>query len=330
VGARHVAPVTGGLFVTAVRNHDVALGHVVNELDIYGTPRGGFASLFRQFEREYGDACAGLTTELRESYPDITRPGRRTGRALGNICFFVWSYARGGDEHLIPRLLDASVLLSAQDDYYDNRRLPDAQKGAFCASVNLFIETGAFPKVTGSSRQTRELASLWSRVARPIRSARPLLQPVWEDNARRLNEAMEAENRVARTVDVTFDEYMDTAVHSIGVAFVWSTYLVHKDVSPSTLRALDSVMLLGARTARLSNDLASYRQGKRLNAVLLLGGGRSAEGKVKQLIARSNEMLRDELGALPVGTDVRRALLRSIGFLTELYQRSDFDRRSLW
>jgi hypothetical protein len=83
---------------------------------------------------------------------------------------------------------------------------------------------------------------------------------------------METENRVLRSGTVTFDEYMHTAVHSIGIAFVWSTYLVHKKVPLSTIHAIDTVFLLGANVVRLSNDIASHRQGKRTNAVTLLGG----------------------------------------------------------
>ncbi len=48
------------------------------------------ASLFHRFEDEYGDAAVRLAEQLRESYPEITKRGRRTGRALRNICFFVW------------------------------------------------------------------------------------------------------------------------------------------------------------------------------------------------------------------------------------------------
>jgi hypothetical protein len=227
-------------------------------------------------------------------------------------------------------LVNASVLLSAQDDYYDNRRIPDARKRAFCSSANLFIKTGSFASGTVKSRQTRELAALWSQVAAPIRAALPLVHSFWDEKASRLNDAMEAENRIVRSAGVGFDEYMDVAVHSIGMVFVWSTYLVHKNVPPSTLHSMDNVLLLGAKIARLSNDIASYRQGKRTNAVILLGGGRGAERRVLALIAGSRRTFREELGALPVGLDVKGVMLRSIGFLTELYQRSDFDRGTLW
>jgi hypothetical protein len=140
---------------------------------------------------------------------------------------------------------------------------------------------------------------------------------------------MEAENRVTRDAKLTLDECMDRAVYSIGMIFIWSTYLVHKNVPLSTMEAMDSVILRGARIVRLSNDIASYRQGKRTNAVILLGGGTGAKDRVLQLIARESRVFRERLDALHVGRDVERLMLRSIEFLREFYQRSDFDKSAL-
>src|SRR5262245_58077681 len=81
-----------------------------------------FASLYRLCEHGYGDAYVRLAAQLRESYPEITKQSRRTGRALRNICFIVWCCCRDGDPKLIPLLFRAAVLLSAQDDYFDNPR----------------------------------------------------------------------------------------------------------------------------------------------------------------------------------------------------------------
>jgi hypothetical protein len=74
------------------------------------------ASLFRRFEHEYGPACVRLVADARTHYPEITKQGRRTGRALRNICFFCWCCCRDADRKLIPTLFRAAVLLSAQDD----------------------------------------------------------------------------------------------------------------------------------------------------------------------------------------------------------------------
>lgn len=287
--------------------------------------------LFQRFEHEYGDEYIRLADGLKESYPDITRKGRRTGRALRNICLFVWCYTRAGERDLIPILFKASVLLSAQDDYYDNPSIPTTEKDAFCSAINDFIRARSFHSPTGTSHQVQELTSLWSDVARGTERASPRSYSHWSEKACQLNEAMAAENRAIRRADVTYDEYMRTAIHSVGMVFVWSTYLAHKNVPLSAMRDMDPVLLVGSTIVRLSNDIASYRQAKdKRNAVILLGGEGTAEARVLQLMEQEARMLRQRLHALGVRGDVRRAILRSTKFLREFYQRSDFDRRAPW
>jgi len=70
---------------------------------------------------------------------------------------------------------------------------------------------------------------------------------------------MAAENRAVRRPTITYEEYMTTAIHSIGMVFIWATYLAHKHIAATTLRDMDPVLLRGARVVRLSNDIASYR-----------------------------------------------------------------------
>lgn len=296
----------------------------------YEIRKHSFPLLLRRFEEEYGAAYMQLADYLKMSYPEITRKGRRTARALRNICFFVWCYTRYGDKQLIPVLFKASVLLSAQDDYYDNPRISSRQKEAFRAATNQSIGTGSVQWAPGTNRQTGELISLWLDVARPIHDASPPVQTYWKEKARDLNDAMVAENRAARLGELGFDEYMRTAVHSIGMVFLWSTYLVHKGVPPGTLRDMDVALLLGAKVVRLSNDIASYRQSKnKKNAVTLLGGGRAAERHVNHLIAQESDRFRESIDEVLVEPDVKRVLWRSMSFLTEFYQRSDFDKKPL-
>jgi hypothetical protein len=295
------------------------------------TRKAGFTRLLPRFELEYGDAAVRLVDRLARNYPDLARDGRRTSRVARNVCYFVWWYTRDGDERLIPALFNASILLSAQDDFYDNRRIPTRLKEAFCSATNQFIGTRSFPSLAGKSRQVRELMAFWSEVAEPIRRAPPAAQAYWRSKACELNDAMAADNRAMTRAPAGFDEYMRTAIHSMGIVFVWSTYLVHKKVSMRTIRALDAILPLGATIVRLSNDIASYRQDKnRRNAVNLLGGGRSAERRVEELISRHDRSFRRRLAALTVELDVKRTILRSTDFLREFYQRSDFDRGALW
>jgi hypothetical protein len=121
---------------------------------------------------------------------------------------------------------------------------------------------------------------------------------------------------------------METAVQTVGILLIWSTYLVHKNVPLETMRTLDPVLLRGARIARLSNDIASYRLAKdRHNAVKLLGGGAGAERRVARIVERDAAILKDRLQALRVGADIERAILCSTEFLRAFYVQSDFDRR---
>jgi hypothetical protein len=289
-----------------------------------------FASLFHRFEDEYGDASVQLAEQLRESYPEITRRGRRTGRALGNISFFVWCCGRNGDRNLIPTLFRAAVLLSAQDDYYDNPRIPAAEKESFCMATNNALRTDSVPPAFEQSVQLRELSSLWSDVAGTIPASAPQVRRYWIEKACQLNDAMAAENRAVRSGTLTYDAYMSTAVHSIGMVYFWATYLAHKHVPVTRLREMDPVLLLGAKIVRLSNDLASYRQQKNKENAVTLAGGTGPRVRILRLVSLESRAFCHCVEALDVGADVRGVLVRSMEFLREFYQRSDFDRKPDW
>ena len=289
-----------------------------------------FASLFGRFEREYGHAYVRLAAQLRTRYPEITRQGRRTSRALRNICFIIWCCCREGDRKLIPTLFRAAVLLSAQDDYYDNPRIATAQKECFCAAINRALRTNSFRRDFERSFQLRDLTSLWSYVAGTIPRGAPLVRFFWIEMACQLNDAMAQENRSNRRATMTYEEYMRTAIHSIGTVFMWATYLAHAHVPMTTVREMVPVLLRGATVVRLSNDMASYRQRKnKVNAVTLLGGSRP-EARIGRLVIQEARAFRESVRALDVRPRVRDVLLHSMDFLREFYQRSDFDRGPAW
>jgi len=289
-----------------------------------------FASLFQRFEDEYGDAYVRLAGQLRESYPEITKPGRRTGRTLRNVCFFVWCCARDSDRELIPTLFRASVLLSAQDDYYDNPRISAAQKESFCTATNHALRTNTVQPAFERSLQLGELTSLWSDIAGTIPRSAPQVRSHWIEKACQLNDAMAAENRALRRATITYEGYMSTAIHSIGMVFIWATYLAHKHVAVTTLREMDPVLLQGARIVRLSNDIASCRQKRNKKNAVTLVGGSSPGFRILRLVAQDSRAFRQCVEALDVGPDVRGVLLRSMVFLREFYQRFDFHRGRLW
>ena len=289
-----------------------------------------FAALFRRFEHEYGHAYRRLAAKLRTDYPDITKPGRRTGRALRNICFIVWCCFRERDRKLIPPLFRAAVLLSAQDDYYDNPRIAAAQKESFCLATNHALRTNSFRRDFERSLQLRDLTSLWSYVAGTIPRSAPRVRSYWIETACQLNDAMAAENRSLRRATTTYEEYMRTAIHSIGMVFIWATYLAHEHVPMTTMRAMTPVLLRGATVVRLSNDMASYRQRrKRENALTVVGGSRP-EVRIGRLVVQESRAFRQSVEALNVRPQIRDVLLRSMDFLREFYRRSDFDRGPAW
>jgi len=289
-----------------------------------------FASLFRRFEDEYGDAYARLAAQLRTSYPEITRSGRRTGRALRNICFIIWCCFRERDRKLIPVLFRVAVLLSAQDDFYDNPRIPREEKELFCARINDALRTGSVARRPPPVAQLRDLTSLWSYVARTIPRSPSRARCYWIQTACQLNDAMAAENRSLRRATSSYEDYMRTAVYSIGMVFIWATYLAHEHLPAATLREMTPVLVEGARVVRLSNDIASYRQRKnKLNALNLMRGDHP-ETRIRRLVMQGSRAFRRRVEVLDVGAQVRGVLLHSMSFLRDFYQRSDFHRGRAW
>jgi len=289
-----------------------------------------FASLFRRFEDEYGHAYGRLAAQLRANYPEITRSGRRTGRALRNICFIIWCCFRERDRKLIPVLFRVAVLLSAQDDFYDNPRIPREEKELFCARINDALRTGSVHRRPPPAAQLRDLTSLWSYVARTIPRSPSRARFYWIQTACQLNDAMAAENRSLRRATSSYEDYMRTAVYSIGMVFIWATYLAHEHLPAATLREMTPVLVEGARVVRLSNDMASYRQRKnKLNALNLMRGDHP-ETRIRRLVMQGSRAFRRRVEVLDVGAQVRGVLLHSMSFLRDFYQRSDFHRGRAW
>jgi hypothetical protein len=114
------------------------------------------------------------------------------------------------------------------------------------------------------------------------------------------------------------------------MVFIWATYLAHEHAPMSTLHEMDPVLLQGARVVRLSNDLASYRQHKNTENAVTLVGGSSPRVRILRLVAHESRAFRQRVEALDVGPDIRGVLLRSMEFLREFYQRTDFDRGHAW
>ena len=133
---------------------------------------------------------------------------------------------------------------------------------------------------------------------------------------------MIAENAMVHANGLTFDEYLKVATDSVGIMFVWASYFVVRNISDQTLQAADSVLVLGAQVARLSNDIASHRKKKKeINAVTLLGSRQQAVDLMKQKQAEFHE----KLAALALETGIKQVIKNSVDFLVSFYQVADFD-----
>lgn len=284
-----------------------------------------FKKLSASFEHSYGRESLALVAHLRDAYPEVTKPGRRTGNALPKICFFVWSSCRDGERDLIPTLVHAAVLLAAQDDYFDNRRIPTAEKESFRAAMNRGLRTNSVRVQSKGSPQLRDLTSLWSYVAGTIPQGVPEVRSYWVETVCQLNDAMAEENRAIRRATITYDEYMRSAVDSMGMVFIWTTYLANRHVPMTTLRELAPVLVRGAMVARLSNDIASYREDKKKRNAVTLVGGKNPRARILRRAAQESCVFHERVEALDLSPRVRGVLLHSIDFLREFYLRFNFD-----
>ena len=113
-----------------------------------------------EFEKEYKDYYFEKIRCIKNKYPEILKKNRRTEKALKNICFFIWTCTKGEKKEVIDLILKASILLSAQDDFFDNPRISNCQKKEFC-SVCKCVISGYKYKIINKDLQFRELVMLW-------------------------------------------------------------------------------------------------------------------------------------------------------------------------
>lgn len=283
-------------------------------------------SISQKFEQEYTDYYIKKVTSLKNKYPEITGGNRRTGKALKNICFFIWSYTKEEDEETIDLLFKASVLLSAQDDFFDNSQISDQKKEEFHSTCTNMIEENEY-RTLNQSRQSQELIILWKEIFQEVRHAPSHLYNFWRKKTQELNDAMQIENHSLKTKKVAFHEYMKTAIDSIGIMFIWATYFTKKDVSKNSLRELEPLLFAGAQIARLSNDIAGHREGKnRMNALNTIEYERKPKKYIFGLLKKEQQEFNKKLREVIVKDDIKYTLKNSTEFLAEFYKTSNFDQ----
>lgn len=278
----------------------------------------------QNFEHDYKNYYLKKIEHIKSKYPNITGKGRRTGRSLKNICFFTWSYAKEEDDEIINLLLKSSVLLSAQDDFYDNPKISDDKKREFYNVCENIIKERQY-KATNKIRQFKELILLWEEVIRETNKAPFHLYSYWQKKAINMNQAMVVENQILREKNTTFNEYMNVSVNSVGIMFIWATYLLKKNISKTELRKINPTLFIGAKVTRLSNDLASYRRTKKeLNAVTIINKKYPIKYIIKLNKKEQNKFNKD-LSKITIDNHIKQTIKNSVNFLVNFYKISDFD-----
>lgn len=279
----------------------------------------------KSFDDVYENYYSKKIQNIKNKYPEITQANRRTGKALKNICFFIWHYAKDESDEIIDLLLRVSVLISAQDDFYDNLQVGDKQKIDFYSSSEKIIEGRRM--TNHKSKQCIELLKLWKEIASEVAVAPHYLYSYWQKKATELNKAMIIENNILRQKDITFHDYMENSVYSIGMMFLWASYLAKKDISRVIIGKIDPTLFIGAKIARLSNDVASYRRKKnKINAITTVANEKNPRLYILKLIEKEHNEFNEALSSLQVENTIKDVFKESINFLASFYKKSDFDQ----
>src|SRR3989344_1408464 len=276
----------------------------------------------KSFEQDYINYYLKKVEYIENKYPNITEKGRRTGRALKNICFFIWSYTKDENDETINLLLKASVLLSAQDDFYDNIIVDNKQKLEFYSACENVI-TGEKYQAIRQSQQFIELINLWKEIVKEVSCAPEHLYLYWQRKAMELNTAMIIENSILRKNNIAFNDYMETSINSFGIMFIWATYFTKKNTSNIILKKIDPILFIGAKVARLSNDIASHRTEKnKMNAVNIVKHKKSAKIYILNLIKKEQDKFNKRLLRVKIEEEIKQAIKKSVDFLVAFYKTS--------
>ncbi len=284
----------------------------------------GMKKTNKEFEKEYKDYYLKKIRCIKNKYPEILKKNRRTEKALKNICFFIWACSKEEKNEIVDLMLKASILLSAQDNFFDNSRISNRQKKEFCFICKDVIKRDRY-KIIDKSLQFKELVMLWEEIAKEVENVPSYLRDYWQEKAQKLNEAMEVENHILRKREVAFDEYMEIATESVGIMFVWATYFIKKDISKKELQEIKPILPIGAKIVRLSNDLVSYRKNKnRINAINIVEYKKSSEKYILNMIKKELKEFNKKLKKIKIKEDIEKNIQLSLNFLIAFYKISDF------
>ena len=282
----------------------------------------------KSFKQTYNASYAKKIEYFKEKYPEITSLNRRTGKALKNIYFFIWYYAKEEKEEVIDLLFKSSVLLSAQDDFCDNLHLSNQKKRKFYDVCSDLLEGKDYRyRISNETLQFQELVQLWREVIKNIRATSPALYTHWKKEAEQFNDAMDKEQVILKSRNIGFEKYMRTATYSIGVIFILTTYLVGKNISIHILQSLQPILLRSAKIARLSNDIASDRVNKnKINVVSIIQKSKNPRSYVLNKIKRENKKMYKDIQCSNIEKENKEAIQKFTNFLIQFYKEFDFDK----
>jgi hypothetical protein len=278
------------------------------------------------FQEDYENHYIKNIKYIENKYPNITEENRRTGKALKNICFFIWNYAKDESSEVVDLLFKSSVLLSAQDDFCDSLNIADSVKNKFYTTCERTIN-GETVDLSDESQQFVELVKLWEEINQEVRKSPPYLYEHWKKESIKLNVAMMEEGQILRKKEISLDDYIKVAVNSIGITFIWANYFTKKDISEEELEEIKPVLALGARVVRLSNDIASYRRKKnKINVVTIIKGVKSPQKYILNLMEKEHNKFNKDLLKTEIGNELKQVIKKSVDFLESFYRTSDFDQ----
>ncbi len=279
----------------------------------------------KEFEKEYKDYYIGKIKDIKSKYPETLKKNKRTEKALKNICFFIWMWTKEEKNETVDLTLKASILLSAQDNFFDNSRISNHQKREFCSTCKSVIQGDKY-EIIDTNLQFKELIMFWEEITEEAEKAPPYLYSYWQEKAQKLSEAMEEENHILKRRKAPLDEYMKMAIESSGIMFVWATYFTRKNISKKALLEIKPILPIGAKIVRLSNDLVGYRKNKdAINAVNIIAGYEKFPMRhVLNIIKKDLKEFDKRLKKIKIKDNTKKNIQSSLNFLVAFYRVSDF------
>lgn len=263
-----------------------------------------------------------LKSDLASKFPKIINPHTRTGRSLENIYFFIWYSVSSKNEsqQVIEILVKNAILLSAQDNFFDNQKISRGEKEKFRNHIKSLLTEGKKSKWQYENELANEVFNIWTYILNDLKTTFAKGFDLWCAEGFKLTESMYIEQTILRK-KVPYQEYLNTSTITSGVIFIWSTYLTLKKISADRI-SIRPILEQGGRVVRIANDYLALHKGRKLN---------SLEGWDKEnlvlLLGKNEKIFYNKLNQSDLPDEVKNFFQRFIEFLVIFYLFSDFDQK---